>query len=106
MLSRRFRCSKCGSLEGYRSRFRSIPERLLLPCLLLRPVRCGGCFRRSYQPLFVRALRRDELQMVTQVMTSGGGALHAPLPRLYTEGDSSGTSPNSPARTEEVRLQQ
>jgi len=28
--------------------------------LLLRPVRCGGCFRRSYQPAYVPVKERYE----------------------------------------------
>lgn len=105
MLSRRFRCPKCGSLEGYRSRFRGWAERLFLPLLLLRPARCGDCFRRSYHFLFVRVANRDELQMVTHVMNPGVDALHAAVPGLYTDKDSSGPSPST-ERTTEVRLQQ
>jgi hypothetical protein len=47
MLSR-FHCATCGSEVAYRSRPRNMTERFLLPVLLLRPVRCGGCYRRKY----------------------------------------------------------
>jgi hypothetical protein len=53
MLSRLFRCRECGSFKGYDSRPRSRVERYILPWLLLRPVRCGGCLRRSLQARFV-----------------------------------------------------
>jgi len=44
----KFHCPTCGSEVAYRSRQRTITERFLLPLLLLRPVRCGGCYRRKY----------------------------------------------------------
>ena len=106
MATRRFCCKKCGSFEGYRSRSRGLVEKLFLPCLLLRPLRCGGCFRRSYGSILTHVLKRDELQIVTQVMASGAGALHARPPALYTESNSSGSGPVSSVRTEEARLQQ
>lgn len=53
MLSLQFKCSDCGGRLGYRSRRRGFVEKYLLPLLLLRPVRCGDCFRRGYRHLFV-----------------------------------------------------
>jgi len=49
----KFRCWHCGSIDGYASRARTSFEKYLLPTILLRPVRCGQCFRRSYRPLCV-----------------------------------------------------
>jgi len=53
-----FQCTDCGSVEGYCSRPRNFIEGNILPVLGLRPVRCGDCFLRSYQPLFVIVLDR------------------------------------------------
>ena len=58
MLSNQFRCSDCGSLQGFRSRPRTAFEKYLLPIFLLRPVRCAKCFRRDYRLLFLRVLDR------------------------------------------------
>jgi len=60
MPSRLFQCRDCGGFNGYRSRPRSLTEKFLLPMVLLRPVRCGDCFRRSYQLLFVPVRERRE----------------------------------------------
>ena len=60
MPSRLFQCRDCGGFNGYRSRPRSLTEKFLLPIVLLRPVRCGDCFRRSYQLLFVPVRERRE----------------------------------------------
>ena len=43
-----FHCSECGHDEAYRSRPRGVFERYLLPLLMLRPVRCERCYRRTY----------------------------------------------------------
>ena len=53
-----FRCPECGGFQGFRSRPRTFIERYFLPLFLLRPVRCGDCFRRSYRFALVRALPR------------------------------------------------
>jgi len=47
-----FRCPTCGSEDGFRSRRRSFADKYVLPFLLLKPVRCEGCSRRFYRPLF------------------------------------------------------
>lgn len=47
-----YRCSDCGSETGFRSRRRTWSERFILPLLLLKPVRCGECFRRDYKLIF------------------------------------------------------
>jgi hypothetical protein len=53
MLSREFHCRDCGGAEGYPARPRTVVEKYVLPRLLMRPVRCSTCFRRSWVPLFV-----------------------------------------------------
>ncbi len=60
MPSRLFECQDCGGLNGYRSRPKTFAEKFLLPLLLLRPVRCGDCFRRSVQTIFVQVRQRRE----------------------------------------------
>jgi hypothetical protein len=62
----RFQCRDCGSPVGYRSRRRSFLERFLLPVLLLRPVRCGACFRRSYRLIFVPVRERRDSDVTNQ----------------------------------------
>ena len=60
MLARLFECKDCGGFNGYRSRPKDLTERLLLPLLLMRPARCGDCFKRSYQSIFVKVRPRRE----------------------------------------------
>jgi hypothetical protein len=60
MSARLFECSNCGGFSGYRSRPRNFMEKFVFPLLLLRPVRCGDCSRRSYQLTFVPARPRRE----------------------------------------------
>ncbi len=55
-----FECRDCGGLNGYRSRPKTFTEKFLLPLLLLRPVRCGDCFRRSVQTIFVPVRHRRD----------------------------------------------
>lgn len=50
-VSLRYRC-ECGSEIAFRSRRRSVFERIFLPLLLMQPVRCGECFRRDYRSIF------------------------------------------------------
>ena len=47
-----YRCLECGSEIGFRSRRRTLFERILLPLFLMQPVRCGECFRRDYRMIF------------------------------------------------------
>jgi hypothetical protein len=54
-----YRCRDCASEVGFRSRRRTWTERFLLPLLLLKPVRCGECFRRDYRWVFTEV--RDRL---------------------------------------------
>jgi hypothetical protein len=60
MFSRLYECKDCGGFNGYRSRPKNLTERFLLPLLLLRPTRCGDCFKRSYQSMFVKVRPRRE----------------------------------------------
>ena len=55
-----FRCKRCGHLVGYRSRPRGVVEKFLLPLVFVRPVRCGGCMRRTYGLVFMPAEQRNE----------------------------------------------
>ena len=54
-----YRCRDCASEVGFRSRRRTLTERFILPLLLLKPVRCGECFRRDYRLVFTEV--RDRL---------------------------------------------
>lgn len=49
-------CPRCSSWDIFKSRFRILDY--ILPLFLLRPVRCGNCYRRHYRPLFYPALER------------------------------------------------
>ena len=60
-----FHCRDCGSEVGFRSRRRTFSERYLLPLLLLKPTRCGECFRRDYRLIFTPV--RDRLSEVTRI---------------------------------------
>lgn len=57
-LTRRYVCEDCGSEVGFRSRRRTFAERYLLPLFLLKPVRCGECFRRDYRLIFTPVRER------------------------------------------------
>jgi hypothetical protein len=60
-----FHCRDCGSDVGFRSRRRSFFERYLLPLFLLKPVRCGECFRRDYWLVFTPV--RDRMADPTRI---------------------------------------
>jgi hypothetical protein len=60
-----YRCHDCGSETGFRSRRRTFTERFLLPLFLLKPVRCGECFRRDYRLIFTPV--RDRLSEVSRI---------------------------------------
>ncbi len=106
MFSRYFQCDRCGSMQAFRSRPRSFAEKFLLPVFLFRTVRCGGCYRRFYRPLFVPARKRDSSELVTPVADQFLDVLHPPVSGPYTEKNPSGSNLGSAARAEEVRLQQ
>jgi len=61
-----YRCRDCGSEVGFRSRARTLTERFLLPLFLLRPVRCGQCFRRDYRFIFTQV--RDRFSDAARMM--------------------------------------
>jgi hypothetical protein len=67
MLPKQFQCSDCGSLEGFRSRPRTLTEKYLLPLFLLRPVRCAKCFRRDYQLVFLPVPERPHREVTRQI---------------------------------------
>ena len=56
--ARPYFCRDCGSGVGFRSRRRTLTERYILPLLLLKPVRCGECFRRDYRLIFTPVRER------------------------------------------------
>lgn len=57
---RDFRCAKCGSDAGYESRPRNFFEQCVVPLLLLKMVRCGDCYHRSFRPMNVAVRSRRE----------------------------------------------
>jgi hypothetical protein len=57
----KYHCRDCGGSDAYRSRRRTLIERYVLPFLLLKPVRCVKCFRKTYVSVFVAARDRDAL---------------------------------------------
>ena len=61
-----YRCRDCGSEVGFQSRRRSFTERFILPLFLLKPVRCGECFRRDYRLIFTQV--RDRLSDTPRLM--------------------------------------
>lgn len=70
-----FRCHNCGSHEGYVSRPRNLLEKYALGPLLLRPVRCGDCYRRSWRPVRVPLLpRMDAMRFDAEEMAASARA--------------------------------
>ena len=67
MISKSFQCNDCGSLVGYRSRPRTFLEKYILPLFLLRPVRCGDCFRRCYVSISVEVRERHHSGVTNRV---------------------------------------
>jgi len=57
-LTRPYFCRDCGSEVGFRSRRRTLIERFVLPVFLLKPVRCGECYRRDYRLIFTQVRER------------------------------------------------
>jgi hypothetical protein len=57
-LTSQYICRDCGSEIGFRSRRRTLIERFILPLFLLKPVRCGECFRRDYRLIFTQVRDR------------------------------------------------
>ena len=84
-----YRCRDCGSESGFRSRRRTLTERLILPLLLMQPVRCGECFRRDYRLIFTPV--RDRLSDASGMMP-GKRAAGNPAPAKPVPGKSAATS--------------
>jgi hypothetical protein len=63
---RPYRCYDCGSGTGFSSRRRTFAERFFLPLFLLKPVRCGECFRRDYRRIWTPV--RDRVPEKARVM--------------------------------------
>jgi hypothetical protein len=61
-----YRCRDCGGQVGFRSRRRTLTERFILPLFLLKPVRCGECFRRDYRWIFTEV--HDRLSDASRIM--------------------------------------
>jgi hypothetical protein len=59
MLSKQYQCPDCGGCDGYRSRRRNLIEKYLLPLLLLQPVRCMSCYRRTQVSIFTHLPERE-----------------------------------------------
>jgi hypothetical protein len=72
-----FRCGNCGSDAGYESRPRNFLEQCVVPLLLLKMVRCGDCYHRSFRPLNVTVRSRresphvDHAQAVSSLLETG-----------------------------------
>ena len=70
-----FQCPECGYHEAYRSRPRGVFEKYFLPIMMLRPVRCDRCYRRSYAWRTVSAaLRISSAGKHTASQSSGRSA--------------------------------
>jgi hypothetical protein len=63
-----YSCQDCGSEVGFRSRRRTLFERYILPVFLLRPVRCGECFRRDYRLIFTEV--RDRIIVIPRLVAT------------------------------------
>jgi len=63
MLFRQFQCRDCGGSIEYRSRPQTFTEKYILPLFLLRPVRCGDCFRRYYRPFYSEMRDRNDSEV-------------------------------------------
>jgi hypothetical protein len=58
MFSKRYQCPECGGSEGYRSRRRNLLEKYVLPLMMLQPVRCMSCYRRTHVSIFTHLPER------------------------------------------------
>jgi hypothetical protein len=58
MLSKQYKCPDCGGFDGYRSRRSNLLEKYLLPVLMLQPVRCMSCYRRTHVSIFIHLPER------------------------------------------------
>lgn len=69
MLSKQYQCPDCGGSEGYRSRRRNLLEKYILPLMMLQPVRCMSCYRRTHVSIFIHLPER-----VNKLSTRGHAA--------------------------------
>ena len=69
MLSKQYHCPDCGGSEGYRSRRRNLLEKYFLPLMMLQPVRCMSCYRRTHVSIFLHLPERE-----TKLSTRGQAA--------------------------------
>jgi hypothetical protein len=60
MYESQYQCPDCGCSQAYRSRPRNLLERYFVPILLLRPVRCINCYRRSLISIFIHLPDRTQ----------------------------------------------
>jgi len=70
---REFRCSQCGSPDGFVSRPRNLFEKYGLPLLAMRAARCGDCYRRSYLASRVPLLPNPEQHKFAPAGSVGPG---------------------------------
>jgi hypothetical protein len=54
-----YQCPDCGGSDAYRSRRRTFLEKYILPLLLLQPVRCATCYRRSNVSMLIDVPERE-----------------------------------------------
>jgi hypothetical protein len=59
MLSKQYQCPDCGGFDGYRSRRRNLLEKYVLPLVMLQPVRCMSCYRRTHVSVFLHLPERE-----------------------------------------------
>lgn len=59
MLSKQYHCPDCGGSDGYRSRRRNLLEKYVLPLMMLQPVRCMSCYRRTHVSIFMQLPERE-----------------------------------------------
>lgn len=64
MFGSEYHCADCGSTAAFRSRRRSFLEKFIYPFLLMRPVRCASCYRRSNVSFFTPAREREQHPLV------------------------------------------
>ena len=59
MLLKQYHCPDCGGFDGYRSRRRNLLEKYVLPLMMLQPVRCMRCYRRTHVSIFMQLPERQ-----------------------------------------------
>lgn len=64
MFRSEYQCPDCGGSDAYHSRRRSFSEKYVFPFVLMKPVRCANCFRRTIVSNFVRARDRPHRTIV------------------------------------------